>query len=182
MACGDCKRRNYSTTKNKKKTTERLEMSKFCASAASTRRTRERSREILYRSMEYRSVVTGSASVSKTRAGGSSPLTCNLRSRLPADRERGRQQATRRSGQGARSEAKQRRRTHARSGTDRHRRKRGIDGVARQPLLLVEVRNECGAYLACGARCRRRRSGRAVVSSRPVLSWRYGLEWLVRGC
>ena len=33
MACGTCKRRNYSTTKNKKKTTERLEMSKdrrFC--------------------------------------------------------------------------------------------------------------------------------------------------------
>ena len=30
VACGDCKRRNYSTTKNKKKTTERLELSKFC--------------------------------------------------------------------------------------------------------------------------------------------------------
>ena len=30
MACGDCKRRNYSTTKNKKKTTERLELSKYC--------------------------------------------------------------------------------------------------------------------------------------------------------
>jgi len=30
LACTDCKRRNYSTTKNKKKTTERLEMSKFC--------------------------------------------------------------------------------------------------------------------------------------------------------
>ncbi len=29
MACGDCKRRNYSTTKNKRKTTERLEMSKY---------------------------------------------------------------------------------------------------------------------------------------------------------
>ncbi len=29
LACGECKRRNYSTTKNKKKTTERLEMSKF---------------------------------------------------------------------------------------------------------------------------------------------------------
>ncbi len=26
MACGDCKRRNYSTTKNKKKTTERLDV------------------------------------------------------------------------------------------------------------------------------------------------------------
>ena len=30
MACPECKRRNYSTTKNKKKTTERLEMSKYC--------------------------------------------------------------------------------------------------------------------------------------------------------
>ena len=29
LACGDCKRRNYSTTKNKKKTSERLQMSKF---------------------------------------------------------------------------------------------------------------------------------------------------------
>jgi large subunit ribosomal protein L33 len=31
LQCGDFKRRNYSTTKNKKKTTERLELSKFCA-------------------------------------------------------------------------------------------------------------------------------------------------------
>ena len=30
LACSECKRRNYSTTKNKKKTTERLEFSKFC--------------------------------------------------------------------------------------------------------------------------------------------------------
>ena len=30
LACLECKRRNYSTTKNKKKTTERLEISKFC--------------------------------------------------------------------------------------------------------------------------------------------------------
>jgi large subunit ribosomal protein L33 len=30
LACQECKRRNYSTTKNKKKTTERLEFSKFC--------------------------------------------------------------------------------------------------------------------------------------------------------
>ncbi|MBA2353043.1 MAG: 50S ribosomal protein L33 [Acidobacteria bacterium] len=30
MACGECKRRNYSTTRNKKKTTERLAMKKFC--------------------------------------------------------------------------------------------------------------------------------------------------------
>ena len=30
LACNECKRRNYSTTKNKKKTSERLEMSKYC--------------------------------------------------------------------------------------------------------------------------------------------------------
>jgi large subunit ribosomal protein L33 len=30
MACGVCKRRNYSNTRNKKKQTERLELSKFC--------------------------------------------------------------------------------------------------------------------------------------------------------
>mgnify|MGYP006199123025 CR=1 FL=1 len=29
LACGDCKRRNYSTTKIKKMTTERLEMKKY---------------------------------------------------------------------------------------------------------------------------------------------------------
>jgi large subunit ribosomal protein L33 len=32
LACNGCKRRNYSTTKNKKKTTERLEMKKYCPS------------------------------------------------------------------------------------------------------------------------------------------------------
>ncbi len=32
LACNDCKRRNYSTTKNKKKTSERLEMKKYCPS------------------------------------------------------------------------------------------------------------------------------------------------------
>ncbi|MFN7922923.1 MAG: 50S ribosomal protein L33 [Bryobacteraceae bacterium] len=31
LACQDCKRRNYSTTKNKKTMTERLEIKKFCA-------------------------------------------------------------------------------------------------------------------------------------------------------
>jgi large subunit ribosomal protein L33 len=30
LACGDCKRRNYSTTKNKKNTADRLERRKFC--------------------------------------------------------------------------------------------------------------------------------------------------------
>ncbi len=32
LACNDCKRRNYSTTKNKKKTSERLELKKYCPS------------------------------------------------------------------------------------------------------------------------------------------------------
>ena len=30
LQCSDCKNRNYTTTKNKKKTTERLELRKFC--------------------------------------------------------------------------------------------------------------------------------------------------------
>ena len=30
LECTACKERNYSTTKNKKKTTERLELSKYC--------------------------------------------------------------------------------------------------------------------------------------------------------
>ncbi len=30
LACSECKRRNYSTTKNRKKTSERLTMKKFC--------------------------------------------------------------------------------------------------------------------------------------------------------
>ena len=30
LACTECKRRNYNTTKNKRKTTDRLEMKKFC--------------------------------------------------------------------------------------------------------------------------------------------------------
>jgi large subunit ribosomal protein L33 len=30
LQCGDCKNRNYVTTKNKKKTTTRLEFKKFC--------------------------------------------------------------------------------------------------------------------------------------------------------
>jgi large subunit ribosomal protein L33 len=30
LACQDCKRRNYSTTKNRRKSSERLELNKFC--------------------------------------------------------------------------------------------------------------------------------------------------------
>ena len=30
LACAECKRRNYSTTKNKRNTTDRVELSKYC--------------------------------------------------------------------------------------------------------------------------------------------------------
>jgi len=30
MYCGDCKRRNYTTTKNRRNNTERLTLRKFC--------------------------------------------------------------------------------------------------------------------------------------------------------
>jgi len=30
LQCTECKRRNYSTTKNRKTTTEKLELKKFC--------------------------------------------------------------------------------------------------------------------------------------------------------
>jgi large subunit ribosomal protein L33 len=30
LACQDCKRRNYSTTKNRRKSSERLELNKYC--------------------------------------------------------------------------------------------------------------------------------------------------------
>ncbi len=32
LACTECKRRNYSTTKNKKNVTERLELRRYCRS------------------------------------------------------------------------------------------------------------------------------------------------------
>ena len=32
LACTDCKNRNYTTTKNKRKGSERLELKKFCPS------------------------------------------------------------------------------------------------------------------------------------------------------
>ncbi|MBN2298717.1 MAG: 50S ribosomal protein L33 [Deltaproteobacteria bacterium] len=30
LACSDCKRRNYMSTRNKKKTTDKLEIKKYC--------------------------------------------------------------------------------------------------------------------------------------------------------
>ena len=32
LTCGECKRKNYTTTKNKKTNTDKLERSKFCRS------------------------------------------------------------------------------------------------------------------------------------------------------
>jgi large subunit ribosomal protein L33 len=32
MACGDCKRRNYTTGKNKRNTPDRIELKKYCNS------------------------------------------------------------------------------------------------------------------------------------------------------
>jgi large subunit ribosomal protein L33 len=31
MSCSECKRKNYMTTRNKKKTTEKLELKKYCS-------------------------------------------------------------------------------------------------------------------------------------------------------
>ena len=45
LQCPDCKRRNYGTTKNKKKTTERLEMSKYCRFCRKQHRAQEVSHE-----------------------------------------------------------------------------------------------------------------------------------------
>ncbi len=39
--CTECKRKNYSKTKNKKTTTERLELKKFCAFCRKPSGTRE---------------------------------------------------------------------------------------------------------------------------------------------
>ena len=36
LQCGDCKNRNYTTTKNKKKHSERVETKKFCNTCRST--------------------------------------------------------------------------------------------------------------------------------------------------
>jgi large subunit ribosomal protein L33 len=32
LVCQDCKRKNYSTTKNKRRTPDKLELKKFCSS------------------------------------------------------------------------------------------------------------------------------------------------------
>ena len=77
LQCPECKRRNYVTTKNKKKTTERLELSKFCPSAASTRRTRNEVRRVPELRRVWTTVQASSSMVEhrspKPGVGGSSP-------------------------------------------------------------------------------------------------------------
>lgn len=41
LQCQDCKRKNYSTTKNKRTTTAKLELSKFCRSCGGVKVHRE---------------------------------------------------------------------------------------------------------------------------------------------
>ena len=41
MQCTECKRKNYSTTKNKKTKTERIELKKFCRSCRGHKMHRE---------------------------------------------------------------------------------------------------------------------------------------------
>ncbi len=86
LQCGDCKERNYSTTKNRKTTTERLEFKKFC------RRCRKHTLHkevkfvstssvqpsVLTENWQLRTVFRGVSStvklsVSKTELGGSNP-------------------------------------------------------------------------------------------------------------
>ncbi len=43
--CSECKNRNYSKTKNKRTTTERLELKKFCPFCRKHRRTAKQSKE-----------------------------------------------------------------------------------------------------------------------------------------
>ncbi len=44
LQCTECKRKNYSKTKNKKTKTERMELKKFCAFCRKHQRTRKSSR------------------------------------------------------------------------------------------------------------------------------------------
>ncbi len=41
LACEECKERNYTTTKNKKTTKERMEQNKYCASCKKTTKHKE---------------------------------------------------------------------------------------------------------------------------------------------
>ena len=41
LQCGDCKERNYSTTKNRKTTPDRLEIKKFCPNCGVHRKHKE---------------------------------------------------------------------------------------------------------------------------------------------
>src|ERR1700722_3493791 len=70
LQCGDCKNRNYTTTKNKKKHTERMEKQKFCNACRKHTAHKEVKKTC--------SKIQGSRfnrrpSVSKTESGGSNP-------------------------------------------------------------------------------------------------------------
>jgi large subunit ribosomal protein L33 len=72
LQCPTCKNRNYSTTKNKKTTTGRLEFSKFCNTCRKHTAHKERSNErLLARTGGVSSTVK--LSVSKTELLGSNP-------------------------------------------------------------------------------------------------------------
>ena len=66
MACTECKRRNYNTQKNKPKTTDRLELSKycrFCRCHRPHRETGDRAVAQLVESWSPKPVVAGSSPV-----------------------------------------------------------------------------------------------------------------------
>ena len=70
LACTECKRRNYTTTKNKRKTPDRLELKKYCRWC----RAHKPHRETKKRVREYRPVAQLVEHRSpKPGAGGSSP-------------------------------------------------------------------------------------------------------------
>ena len=86
LACTECKRRNYSTRKNKKNTTGRLEMKKYCPWDKKHTLHRE-TREQYFRRGEYPSpltvrravALTARAAVSKTASWGfESLLPCHF--------------------------------------------------------------------------------------------------------
>src|SRR5215471_8193134 len=69
LQCGECKDRNYSTTKNRKTTTERLEFNKFCKKC----RKHTPHKEVKKRQLRRGVSSTVKLSVSKTELGGSNP-------------------------------------------------------------------------------------------------------------
>ena len=75
LACSACKRRNYTTTKNKKTNTDKLERSKFCRFC----RKHTPHKEDLSHEFGSGGVArTGRAPVSKTGCWGSNPPPCHF--------------------------------------------------------------------------------------------------------